>query len=319
VGSVLGHKPGNYLLRYTSSNFGLQTEDVEAPYLGYINSPTPYGLCLVRILLKNNRTDLKTANKLQSQIAVTPVARKTSAPMPNVPPIDLSMFSTEAFTPSKSVSLESAVLNLAASLSPYNPPEVLQDRPWVSTLLATAGLNITARTFHPATHANLTLAALQANISITALLTTAGLIQQLGNNWTQPSPLISGDFTSFYTARYYIALVGYLQLTPEQALYPSYSAPGSSSTAGNFRIGPNEAYLFTFSGKSELKKSGFWSLTAYGADQYLIENERGVYEVGDRSNLTYSDGVLLGKRDEGTFQVLVQPADKEPGGNWTGK
>jgi hypothetical protein len=83
VGSVLGHKPGKYPLRYTSSNFGFQTEDVEASYLGYINSPTPYGLCLVRILLKNNGTDLKM----------------------------------------------SAVLNLAASLGPYNPPEVLQDRP----------------------------------------------------------------------------------------------------------------------------------------------------------------------------------------------
>jgi hypothetical protein len=52
----------------------------------------------------------------------------------------------------------------------------------------------------------------------------------------------------------------------------------------------------------------------YEADQYLIEIERGVYAVDGRSNLTYSDGVLLGKRDEGKFQVLVQPADKEPGG-----
>lgn len=69
---------------------------------------------------------------------------------------------------------------------------------------------------------------------------------------------------------------------------------------------------------------GFWSLTIYGADQYLIPNPVNRFEVGDRSNLTYQDGTLVygagaaNVTDE-PFEVLMQPADLVPPSNWTSK
>jgi hypothetical protein len=71
--------------------------------------------------------------------------------------------------------------------------------------------------------------------------------------------------------------------------------------------------------------TGFWSLTIYGPDNYLIPNPRGTYGVGDRSNLTSADGTLvyasgdLGGLRDGAFQVLVRTADVIPLNNWTNK
>ena len=79
------------------------------------------------------------------------------------------------------------------------------------------------------------------------------------------------------------------------------------------------------------KQGGFWSLTAYASDQFLIPNPLGRYEIGDRSGITYSDGTLVYPNANATmsfdsssggnatraFQVLLQPADVRPPTNWT--
>ncbi|GKU13491.1 unnamed protein product [Fusarium langsethiae] len=39
--------------------------------------------------------------------------------------------------------------------------------------------------------------------------------------------------------------------------------------------------------------------------------------VGDRSNLTFSDGTLISDGGEGPFQVLLQDSDMVPPSNWT--
>lgn len=63
----------------------------------------------------------------------------------------------------------------------------------------------------------------------------------------------------------------------------------------------------------------------YGADQYLIPNPLNRFEVGDRSfNLTYQGsgkpvyGQSANKTEDGSFQILVQPANLIPPTNWTG-
>jgi hypothetical protein len=96
-------------------------------------------------------------------------------------------------------------------------------------------------------------------------------------------------------------------------------------------LNATSAFLFTFSGKPPIKSTGFWSLTVYGADQYLVPNELGRYVIGDRtSGLKFENGDLVnqpGKEDasignstmDGKFQVLLQPADIPPPKNWTSK
>ena len=74
-----------------------------------------------------------------------------------------------------------------------------------------------------------------------------------------------------------------------------------------------------------MNETGFWSLTAYGADNFLIDNPYNIYALGDRSNITYPNGdrvyststATANPDQEGSFQILVQAADTPPPENWT--
>ncbi|KAK5741165.1 hypothetical protein LTR17_004105 [Elasticomyces elasticus] len=94
------------------------------------------------------------------------------------------------------------------------------------------------------------------------------------------------------------------------------------SFLGELLIGANESLLYTFSGKPPLAATGFWSLTAYNADNYLVANDLDVYALGDRSNLTYYNGDRVygsnaSSVGNGVYQILLQPADATPPKNWT--
>ncbi|CAI4213609.1 unnamed protein product [Parascedosporium putredinis] len=76
--------------------------------------------------------------------------------------------------------------------------------------------------------------------------------------------------------------------------------------------------MMTFRSKPKVRKNGFWSLTAYDGKGYLIPNDLNRASLGDRSALTFPDGTPLSDDSEdGTFQILAQPADNPPPANWT--
>lgn len=83
----------------------------------------------------------------------------------------------------------------------------------------------------------------------------------------------------------------------------------------------SEAYLFTFSSKPPVADDGFWGVTMYDDEGYLVLNKENTYAVGDRSNITFSGRDLVygdGTKD-GTFQVLLQDANVAPPSYWTAK
>lgn len=290
-------------MKYTDNNFGLQTEDLEPGIQGYVNSPTPYGISIIRILVKNSGADLETVHALQDGFQIAPGQAVAN---PKAPALDLSLFNQSFKHPTTQ-----AVYELTSAFAQYNPAEVIQDRSWVSDFLAQAGTN--NGSFAPPQGVNLTASVAAANVSVTALQATAGYVLYLGNNWTNINSQAIGNFRSFYASRYFIANLGYGALTSDQALYPQQGG------AAAFRLQAHQAYLFTFSGKPKLQPTGFWSLTAYGEDQYLVPNSLGRYALGDRSNLTYPDGTPLTAKADGQFQILLQPADITPPANWTNK
>jgi len=94
------------------------------------------------------------------------------------------------------------------------------------------------------------------------------------------------------------------------------------------KFNETSAYMFTFAGIPDV--SGFWSLTVYNMQGYLVDNYLSQYSLGDRSNLTYPDGtpVYGNEVPDGsaakkpfvemkTFQILLQPADNPPPATWT--
>jgi hypothetical protein len=143
------------------------------------------------------------------------------------------------------------------------------------------------------------------------------------NGWSVLSPKYVGIYGTNYALRTLIGLTGYLALANPYAVYPTWANKSSGSANAFLYLARDGAILVTFSGKPPLQEAGFWSLTAYGSDYFLIPNDRGVYALGDRSNITYSDGTRVygasssGSSGERTYQILLQPADVASPANWT--
>jgi hypothetical protein len=296
-----------------------------------INYPTAYGFILNRILLRDNGSDVNVVHGYQAQLNMELVNRTTTSP-PVPPPLSISLLND-----SLTGSPVQQALQLTARLAPYDQPEILDEIANVTAILALAGISNGTYTQPPS--ANLTTASQVADLSIETDLENPAHQVDFGNDWVQFIPEISGDFHSDFAARAYIAETGLAQLAPDEALYPQWTGEGSNV----LYLAPGEATIFTFSGKPPV--TGFWSLTAYGENDYLIPNPLDVYALvrcyytfpellcdticctdftigqGDRSNLTYLDGtpVYGGECPDNEFQILVQPANETPPKNWTTK
>jgi hypothetical protein len=290
--------------------------DVVSPYQGYVNLPTTHGTMLIRLFVKQNTTaDLDTLHGYQNASSLVEIPRsmtRAASPTGNI----------TSLGPSGSllgISTLEKLLQFAASFTPYNQPENYTDRARVAGILGAAG--IYDGTYHPSSSINLTQAAIIANASITTDINTPSHIRNFTNNWELSIPSYQGNYGTNYSPRAYIAINGYQQQTTLQTLYPGYKNIGFSS---NFNLEANESLLLTFSRRPVLKTSGFWSLSIYGADQYLIRNKLSRFSISDRSTeLAYmgSSGKVNGGNDtavDGPFQVLIQNANVTPPANWTG-
>lgn len=285
-------------------------------YKAIINLPTTHATSLIRLFVKQNTTeDLNILHTYQNASLLTAIPRDTSyalSPAGNLSSLAPNGSLLGISTPEK-------LLAFAAKFVPYNQPENSTDRYRVASILGAAG--IYDGQYHAQPGLNLTYASAIANASISADIAEPSHVRDLGNDWELTIPSYQGNYGTHYAPRAYIAIGGYQQQTVLQTLYPGYRNVGFSSTA---TFQPNTSLLFTFSGKPKLKASGFWSLSIYGADQYLIPNSLNRFEIGDRSdNLTYINGGLVygsgaNSSADGPFQVLLQDVDSPPPSNWTG-
>lgn len=309
IGTGNSASAGEYRLR-NRADYGVEAaKDISGNTVNYINSPSLHGLLLIRWLV--NATNLDTVHAHQDATKVEGVPKENRS----LRGTSLSMLNWNL---GNSTPAEHA-LNLLAQFAPSNPPVVAEDADRVDATLAEAG--ITSGTYG-ATDADLSA----ANISAlrTAAADTSSALTTLNNGWTTLQTNKTGDFGTNYGIRAAIASSGYLMLKAPNAVYPSWSNSSGEQTAlagaPNLNLGPDESYIYTFSGKPPLKTAGFWSLTAYGADDYFIDTPQNVYALGDRSNITYPSGSRVYGDDgteDGVFQILIQPADVAPPANWT--
>ncbi|UNI23032.1 hypothetical protein JDV02_008875 [Purpureocillium takamizusanense] len=303
IGNLGKDGPGDYLVRYAPNNAGLQRQGAEGPFKAFVNVPTPYALSITRILVKSDGGDLDKVHGFQKRLLVSERPRYDTS---TIPPFNLSLFWDPAHRPGPETSLEVAILRLTAALSAHNAPYIPQDRAWVARLLEDAGIAAGRFTQPPGT--NLTRATAAANDSVAALRAMPGFVHDMGNNWTLSQPV--GLYGSYYQARYFIAARGYLALTQDQVLYP---------VSPTLELGANQSYIVRFSRRPKTVEGGFWSLTVYGPDQFLVPNRLRRYALGDRSNLTFPDGRSLSEGPDGPFDILLQSSETEPPSNWTSK
>lgn len=354
ISIVNGSPAGGYLIRRADdagASPGLEittaTSQCIPKYAGIVNYPTTYGTVVGRILvLQNTTADLDIVHSYQSGVKIRTTPRTLTSQLPQAPPLTKALVDTSNIT---TPALKA--LTLLARIGQYNQPEVAADRYRVGSILGQAGIN--NGIYRQPAGVNVTSAAALADSTTASIFKAPSNLNIASNGWVYQNTTVQGNFLTDYASRYQIAISGYLQLPASEVLYPSW-APG---TISGETLNPKQAYLFTFYGLPPVdsSKGGFWSLTAYTEQQFLVPNSIGRYEVGDRTEgLHYSDGTLLYPKGsavgstvssnattstssttpnygnttticDGTtltdstrpFQVLLQPADVPPPSNWT--
>ncbi|PHH63904.1 hypothetical protein CDD81_5352 [Ophiocordyceps australis] len=313
VGTIKKTPSGKYHIRYAveaNEQPGLQLCDGDcADCKGFINSPTIYGYILTRILVRDNGTDLSKVHDLEDQFCIFPVARNCPHKRP-APPLSPDMFYA-----SLSNDTATKIMQMTARIAPNNPARNISDQSRVDAMLDKAGIRNGVYT--PPAGTDLAKADEQAKKAVAAHATKPENFVQVGNGWSSLVPSAQGDYYTDYKMRAFVANEGYLALVATEAVYPTHREPNGDLS---LNVGPREAYLVTFvDDKPPLAPLGFWSMTTYTADQFLVPNSINQYSLGDRSNLTYPDGEPLygGTTQKRAFQILVQPADAAPPSNWT--
>ena len=109
----------------------------------------------------------------------------------------------------------------------------------------------------------------------------------LVRGWSSP-PAVLGRYGSHYNIRAAVAMVGLGANLPADAMYPQARVDGSGQP-----LNGSHRYRLHFSADALPPVQAFWSVTAYGADDYLIDNPLKRHALGDRDPLRYNtDGSL---------------------------
>ena len=112
-----------------------------------------------------------------------------------------------------------------------------------------------------------------------------------------------GDFNTAYAYRALVALAGLGANTVEVALY----AKTEQDADGNLLTG-EKSYTLHFESYPQVLEGGFWSVTAYGDDDFLIDNPIDRYCINDRSGLKANE--------DGSVDVILSKDAPEDTTNW---
>jgi hypothetical protein len=106
-------------------------------------------------------------------------------------------------------------------------------------------------------------------------------------SWRTP-PLNLGQYRTDYNTRAVVAMIGLGANLPEDALYPNTG----SDEQGQPLNGQNK-YRIHFAANQLPPVNAFWSMTAYGHDDFLVPNALNRFALGDRDPLHFNaDGSL---------------------------
>ncbi len=125
------------------------------------------------------------------------------------------------------------------------------------------------------------------------------------NNWLYITA--TGEYGTDYLNRAVVNFVGYGANLPLDAVYPFTF----KDKEGNMFDGKNKYVLHLNKEQlPPLNKGGFWSLTMYNADEFLVDNPINRYALRDRDPLVYNE--------DGSLDIYIQSdnpgAEKEA--NW---
>ena len=124
-------------------------------------------------------------------------------------------------------------------------------------------------------------------------------------SWRTP-PLNLGKYGTDYNTRAVVAMVGLGANLPEDAIYPN-----TASDQQGRALNGKHKYRIHFDAKQLPPIKAFWSITAYGANEFLIDNPLQRFALGDRDDLRYNS--------DGSLDIWIQaeaPANADMKNNW---
>jgi hypothetical protein len=128
--------------------------------------------------------------------------------------------------------------------------------------------------------------------------------RDLVRGWSTP-PSILGDYGTHYNIRAVVAMVGLGANLPQDAIYPNVRVDSNGQA-----LDGRHRYRLHFKAKELPPVNAFWSVTAYGLDDFLIDNPLDRYALGDRDPLIFNaDGSL-----DLWVQALAPEGDRK--NNW---
>ncbi|MEU0227255.1 DUF1254 domain-containing protein [Streptomyces sp. NPDC006284] len=123
------------------------------------------------------------------------------------------------------------------------------------------------------------------------------------NGWDYQ--LATGSYGQNFLLRARVAYQGIGAVHPREALYVTCRADAAGRPLRGDR-----RYVLRFPPGRLPPVDAFWSITAYGADQYLIPNSVGRHSIGDRTR-----GLISGA--DGSLDILIQTSEPAQGtANW---
>ncbi|TAG28112.1 MAG: DUF1254 domain-containing protein [Burkholderiales bacterium] len=128
--------------------------------------------------------------------------------------------------------------------------------------------------------------------------------RELVRGWSTP-PMILGQYGTSYNIRAVVAMVGLGANLPADATYPQAQVDSQGNT-----LNGSKRYRLSFKAGELPPVKAFWSVTAYGADDFLIENPIKRYALGDRDPLVFNA--------DGSLDLWIQADEPEAGkkSNW---
>jgi hypothetical protein len=250
-------------------------------HMTLLRSPTDL-VWLIGRTQTNGVADFETVHRIQNglklypfkqnQISDTPVSQeKNKIFQPGLPPVDqLKALSTATF------------FEHLFQLMVDNPPSA-EDAPLL-TRLAHAGLQPGPGVqLSRLDELSFSIGRWLANQKIKNVLSA----KNTDGTWRTP-PLNLGQYRTDYNTRAVVAMVGLGANLPEDALYPN-----TASDEQGQPLNGKHKYQIHFAADQLPPVNAFWSLTAYGQDDFLVRNALNRFALGDRDPLHFnSDGSL---------------------------
>jgi len=117
----------------------------------------------------------------------------------------------------------------------------------------------------------------------TKLTNSANTIQKLFTNGWQYILQDIGTYGTNYDTRAFIAMIGLGANLPDDAVYPTCSIDGTNQSFDN-----SHQYTMTFPAGQTPPAHGFWSITMYNDQHFLVQNPENRYAIGSYSKLQYN-------------------------------